>query len=106
MEFLPYVLLVLGAVIMTLIKLQSAWFRTDYKSSIFLKKNLLAGIINILIGMGFIWAGVKISWVIYGVDVNLLFWMFMGAAGLWLWRKGMKRFKNETNNIIENEAKS
>ena len=87
---MAYLMFLLGSLIWLLSKLQSATNIKGFSIGVFLIKNLIPLIINIIFGFGFIYAGVSLQFELFGIDFKQSVWLIVGAAGQLLFRKIMK----------------
>lgn len=93
---MSYLLLLMGALIYLAFKFKPALRKEDFKISIFIRNNIADVIINMLVGISMIWAGVNIPFEYAGVNFDVFLWVIVGFAGQALFRKIIRVFEKKT----------
>ncbi len=99
-----YVAILTGAVINLLFGLNEATGKTDYRFSIFFKKNIVATLLNIIIGCAVVYSKDEpmVSQLIG--EVTFLTAVFIGSSGQFLWKKVTNIFDPDKKTLVGNNA--
>ena len=99
---MSYLLLMMGALIYLAFKFKPALRKEGFRISIFIRNNIADVVINMLVGISMIWAGVHVPFEYGGVNFNVFLWVIVGFAGQALFRKIIRAFEKKTyvNNKI------
>ena len=95
-----YVAILTGAVINLLFGLNEALGKTDYRFSIFFKQNIVATILNLLIGCVIVYA--KDEQLVLSLigEVTFLTAVFIGTSGQFFWKKVTNIFNAEKPTLV------
>lgn len=101
-----YVAILTGAVINLLLGLNEALRKTDYHSSIFLKQNSIATLLNIIIGCAIVFG--KDDPIVSQLIGNITFLtaVFIGSSGQFFWKKITNILNPEKPTIVGSNAKA
>ncbi len=99
-----YIAILTGAVINLLLGLNEALVKTDYRFSIFFKQNIVATVLNIIIGCSVVYSkdDPKVSQLIG--EITFLTAVFIGSSGQFLWKKITNIFDPEKKTLVGNNA--
>lgn len=99
-----YIAILIGAVINLLFGLNEAMGKPDYRFSIFFLKNIVATLLNIIIGCSVVYSkdDPKVSQLIG--EITFLTAVFIGSSGQFLWKKITNIFDPEKKTLVGNNA--
>ena len=101
-----YVAILTGAVINLLLGFNEAIKKPDYRFSIFFKQNIVATLLNIIIGCSIVYdkEGQLVNQLVG--EITFLTAVFIGSSGQFYWKKVTNIFNPEKPTLVGNNAQA